>query len=98
MNHPTDNIKCGTTILRYYSAYGGWLLPDKTFTKNPLKAQRIAEETEAAKEHHKMAWELYEIEFVLTRRIRTSARSMAKKLDRTVSDVKAMLNALSASN
>ncbi|NUU68170.1 DUF1317 family protein [Enterobacteriaceae bacterium BIT-l23] len=46
MHSPTDNIRCGSTVIRYYSAYGGWMLPDKTFTKNPLKAHRIAEETE----------------------------------------------------
>lgn len=98
MNHPTDNIRCGTTVMRYYSAYGGWFLPDKTFTKNPLKAQRIAEETEAAKEHHKMAWELYEIQFILERHPKMNVPSIANRLDRTVSDIKSMLNALSASN
>ncbi|MEL4016992.1 DUF1317 family protein [Dryocola clanedunensis] len=98
MKESHDNIRCGTTVLRYYSAYGGWMLPDKTFTRNPLKAHRIAEETEAAKEHHKQEWELYELQLLKERNPNWNIVTIARRLDRTNSDVKNMLNAISASN
>ncbi len=83
--------------MRYYSAYSGWMLPDKTFTRNPLKAQRIAEETEAAKEKHKQEWELYELQLLKERNPNWNIITIARRLDRTNSDVKNMLNAISAS-
>lgn len=83
--------------MRYYSAYSGWMLPDKTFTRNPLKAQRIAEEPEAAKEKHKQEWELYELQLLKERNPNWNIITIARRLDRTNSDVKNMLNAISAS-
>lgn len=99
MHSPTDNIRCGSTVIRYYSAYGGWMLPDKSFTKNPLTAYRIAEELETKNKHKhpntSQPWEPYEIEFLITRDHRISIPAIAKKLDRDKSDVIRMLNAIS---
>jgi hypothetical protein len=74
------------------------MLPDKTFTRNPLKAHRIAEETEAAKVKHKQEWELYELQLLKERNPNWNIVTIARRLDRTNSDVKNMLNAISASN
>ncbi|QCT21809.1 DUF1317 family protein [Jejubacter calystegiae] len=98
MHSPTDNIRCGSTVIRYYSAYGGWMLPDRTLTKNPLKAHRIAEETEEKKEKHKQAWEPYEVELLIKRNSKWTMAVIAKKLDRTKSDIIQMLSAISAGN
>ncbi|YCI31041.1 DUF1317 domain-containing protein [Erwinia sp. PK3-005] len=96
MKQPTDNIRCGRTVIRYYDAYGGWMLPDKTITKNPLKAARIAEETEAARSEKKQAWQLYEIQYLAERDPHINFRTVAQKLDRTPEDVRQMHRAISA--
>lgn len=95
MNNHHDNIQVGLTILRYYDAYSGWMLPGKTFTRNPLKAQRIAEQEEDKRNKHKQAWTPWEVQFLMERNPNLNMRSIANKLDREVSDVRNMISAIS---
>lgn len=96
MENNTDDIKVGGTKIRYYDAYGAWMLPDKTFTNNPLKAQRVAEEIENKRHKPKQAWEIWEIQFVMEKKRDCNFRSVAMKLDRDVLDVKQLVTAIRA--
>ncbi len=44
MTNPHDGITVGSVTLRYSMLLRGWLSPDGQVIKNPLKAQRVAEE------------------------------------------------------
>lgn len=44
MTNPHDGITVGSVTLRYSMLRRGWLSPDGQVIKNPLKAQRLAEQ------------------------------------------------------
>lgn len=43
MQHAQDHITVGIITLPYSHLFHGWLLPDGTVIKNPIKAQNAAE-------------------------------------------------------
>ncbi|MFH8134178.1 DUF1317 family protein [Pantoea osteomyelitidis] len=51
MRKPDDDITVGHITLPWSQLFYGWLLPDGTVIKNPLKAQRKAEELNRATIH-----------------------------------------------
>ncbi|PAV94171.1 hypothetical protein CJD50_22315 [Hafnia paralvei] len=57
MWHPHNDIRVGKVTIPYSGKNNGWLLPDNTFTSNPIKDQRLAEKhnaflTKLARELH----------------------------------------------
>ena len=44
MRTPHDDITVGRVTLRYIKVYGAWMKPRGGLERNPLRAQRIAEE------------------------------------------------------
>ena len=44
MKHPHDNIRVGTITFVYSVTKRGWVFPGLSVIRNPLKAQRLAEE------------------------------------------------------
>ncbi len=44
MTHPHDNIRVGAITFVYSVTKRGWVFPGLSVIKNPLKAQRLAEE------------------------------------------------------
>lgn len=44
MTNPHDVINVGSVTLRYSILLGGWIAPGGQVIKNPLKAQRLAEQ------------------------------------------------------
>lgn len=44
MTHPHDNIRVGAIIFVYSVTKRGWVFPGLSVIRNPLKAQRLAEE------------------------------------------------------
>jgi len=44
MQKPNDDIRVGIIIFPYSKIFGGWIAPDGELVKNPIKAQRMAEE------------------------------------------------------
>ncbi|EPV6100099.1 DUF1317 family protein [Escherichia coli] len=44
MTNPHDGITVGSVTLPYSTIRRGWLLPGGKVIKNPLKAQRLAEQ------------------------------------------------------
>jgi len=44
MQKPEDDIRVGIIIFPYSSILRGWIAPDGELVKNPIKAQRMAEE------------------------------------------------------
>jgi len=44
MQKPNDDIRVGIIIFTYSSILRGWIAPDGELVKNPIKAQRMAEE------------------------------------------------------
>lgn len=48
MQHAHDNISVGIATLPYSHLFRGWLMPDGTVIKNPIKAQNIAERLDKA--------------------------------------------------
>ncbi len=47
MDFANDNIRVGGVTVYYRPASGGWHCPGTGIVKNPLKAQRLAEELNA---------------------------------------------------
>ena len=43
MTHPHDNIRVGAITFVYSVTKRGWVFPGLSVTRNPLKAQRLAE-------------------------------------------------------
>ena len=44
MEKPNDNIEVGVIIFVYSKIFRGWISPEGILVKNPIKAQRMAEE------------------------------------------------------
>ena len=44
LTHAHDDIRVGGVVLPYIPERRGWMKPDGTVTRNPLIAQRVAEE------------------------------------------------------
>ncbi|WP_072163154.1 DUF1317 family protein [Escherichia coli] len=44
MKHPHDNIRVGAITFVYSVTKRGWVFPGLSVIRNPLKAQRLAEE------------------------------------------------------
>lgn len=44
MKHPQDRIRVGSVVFHYSVLKRGWVYPGLSVIKNPLKAQRLAEE------------------------------------------------------
>ncbi|ENU7838647.1 DUF1317 family protein [Escherichia coli] len=44
MTHPHDNIRVGAITFVYSITKRGWVFPGLSVIRNPLKAQRLAEE------------------------------------------------------
>ena len=44
MTHPHDNIRVGAITFVYSVTKRGWVFPGLSVIRNPLKAQRLAEE------------------------------------------------------
>lgn len=44
MKHPRDNIRVGAITFVYSVTKRGWVFPGLSVIRNPLKAQRLAEE------------------------------------------------------
>ncbi|MBU5567861.1 DUF1317 domain-containing protein, partial [Escherichia sp. S69_ASV_4] len=44
MKHPHDNIRVGAITFVYSITKRGWVFPGLSVIRNPLKAQRLAEE------------------------------------------------------
>ncbi|WP_162287029.1 DUF1317 family protein [Pantoea stewartii] len=44
MQKPNDPITVGKVTLNYSELLKGWVLPDGTVIKNPIKAQHLAEQ------------------------------------------------------
>ncbi|HFL4765533.1 TPA: DUF1317 family protein [Escherichia coli] len=49
MTNPQDGITVGSVTLPYSMLRRGWVSPDGQVIKNPLKAQRIAEQMHNSK-------------------------------------------------
>ena len=49
MESPHDKIRVGNIILPYSSFFGAWIAPGGQIIKNPLKAQRVAEQLNSEK-------------------------------------------------
>ncbi|WP_337038602.1 MULTISPECIES: DUF1317 family protein [Pseudescherichia] len=49
MTSTTDNIRVGSVTLVYSVTRRGWISPRGAVIKNPLKAQRLAEELNSRK-------------------------------------------------
>ncbi|WP_313112619.1 DUF1317 family protein [Pseudescherichia sp.] len=49
MTNTTDNIRVGSVALVYSVSRRGWVAPRGKVIKNPLKAQRLAEELNSRK-------------------------------------------------
>lgn len=49
MTNTTDNIRVGSVTLVYSVSRRGWIAPRGKLIKNPLKAQRLAEELNSRK-------------------------------------------------
>lgn len=49
MTNTTDNIRVGSVTLVYSVSRRGWVAPRGKVIKNPLKAQRLAEELNSRK-------------------------------------------------
>ncbi|HID4273120.1 DUF1317 family protein [Klebsiella pneumoniae] len=49
MNNPHDSIRVGSITLVYSSVRRGWLAPGGQVIRNPLKAQRVAEQLNSRK-------------------------------------------------
>lgn len=49
MTNSTDNIRVGSVTLVYSVSRRGWVAPRGKVIKNPLKAQRLAEELNSRK-------------------------------------------------
>ncbi|GAL57131.1 hypothetical protein EV102420_06_00050 [Pseudescherichia vulneris NBRC 102420] len=49
MTNTTDNIRVGSVTLVYSVNRRGWIAPRGKVIKNPLKAQRLAEELNSRK-------------------------------------------------
>ncbi|AVO94095.1 DUF1317 family protein [Klebsiella pneumoniae] len=49
MTNPHDSIRVGNITLVYSSVRRGWLAPGGQVIKNPLKAQRLAEQLNSRK-------------------------------------------------
>ncbi|EEU9533592.1 DUF1317 family protein [Escherichia coli] len=49
MTSTTDNIRVGSVTLIYSVTRRGWIAPRGKVIKNPLKAQRLAEELNSRK-------------------------------------------------
>ncbi|MGO3912144.1 DUF1317 family protein [Huaxiibacter chinensis] len=50
MKHSHDNIRVGSITLVYSVMQRGWVYPGLSPVKNPLKAQRLAEELNKRRE------------------------------------------------
>lgn len=44
MHKPNDDIRVGVITFPYSKILGGWIATDGELVKNPIKAQRMAEE------------------------------------------------------
>ncbi|CAM7032003.1 DUF1317 family protein [Klebsiella pneumoniae] len=49
MTNPHDSIRVGSITLVYSSVHRGWLAPGGQVIRNPLKAQRVAEQLNSKK-------------------------------------------------
>ncbi|HBV9483225.1 DUF1317 domain-containing protein [Klebsiella pneumoniae] len=49
MTNPHDSIRVGSITLVYSSVRRGWLAPGDHVIRNPLKAQRVAEQLNSKK-------------------------------------------------
>lgn len=87
-------MRVGKAYVEFWDAMGRWHHKDYGMTKNPITAQRWAEELNANLISKSDAWSTVEVQYLIETLPNSNARAIAGTLERTLADVSQVIKSL----